>query len=221
MPSTGTCSLCGAAVSKRTAGRHLDACAPAHDGSSGEKGPVLRFRVTPAAGGPWWLDVEARGTAALTALDNLLRAVWLECCGHLSQFEVGSYRYVSDAGPNPFEPDPDERTMAAKIGDVFRRVGTKARYEYDFGSTTMLALELTGVRDGRLGREAARLLARNDPPVWSCGECEEPATAICALHESDSSPFVCKKHQKNHPCGDEVFLPVVNSPRMGVCAYEG
>lgn len=182
---------------------------------------MLRFRVTPAARGPWWLDVEARGTAALASLDDLLRRTWLECCGHMSQFEVGPYRYVAGGGPSPFGRDPEERTMAAKIGNVFRRVGTEAGYEYDFGSTTMLAVELTGVRSGRVGRTAARLVARNDPPVWSCGECDAPATAICALHEGDSSPFVCRTHQKDHPCPDAAFLPVVNSPRIGVCAYAG
>ena len=111
--------------------------------------------------------------------------------------------------------------MSAKIGDVFRGVGAQGRHEYDFGSTTELVLKVTGERDGRLGRAAVRLLARNDPPVWPCAECGQPATAVCAAHYVDSSPFVCAAHESAHACEDEAFLPVVNSPRMGVCGYGG
>jgi hypothetical protein len=225
MPATvspGTCTLCGTAVTKRTAARHLNACAPTHDGSSGPSGRVLRFRVQARGGGPWWLDVEARASTALASLDTLLRDLWLECCGHLSEFEVGAYRYVGGGGPpSPFGRDPSERTMSAKLYDVFHGVGAVGRYEYDFGSTTELVLKVTGERNGRLGRAAARLVARNDPPVWPCGECGAPGTAVCAAHDVAGSPFVCAAHESTHPCEDEAFLPVVNSPRMGVCGYSG
>jgi hypothetical protein len=35
------------------------------------------------------------------------------------------------------------------------------------------------------------------------------------------NPFYCKKHMKASGEDDYLFLRVVNSPRMGVCAYEG
>ncbi len=34
-----------------------------------------------------------------------------------------------------------------------------------------------------------------------------------------ANPFVCATQAARHPCGDQALLPVVNSPRMGVCAY--
>ena len=109
--------------------------------------------------------------------------------------------------------------MASKIGAVFGHIGQKGTYDYDFGSTTRLTVELTGARVGRISKHAVRLLVRNDPLPWKCGICGEPATLVCCAHESDDSPFVCDAHEAEHECGDATLLPVVNSPRMGVCGY--
>ena len=45
---------------------------------------------------------------------------------------------------------------------------------------------------------------------------------VCAFCGDDGG-FVCEAHRASHACSedDEAFLPVVNSPRMGVCAYAG
>jgi len=32
-----------------------------------------------------------RGSATLAKLDDYLRAIWLECCGHLSKFTIGGW----------------------------------------------------------------------------------------------------------------------------------
>ena len=34
-------------------------------------------------------------------------------------------------------------------------------------------------------------------------------------------PFLCEVHTEKHDCGEEALLPVVNSPRMGMCGYTG
>jgi len=114
-----------------------------------------------------------------------------------------------------------ERSLRVKIGEVFGRPGEKGTYDYDFGSTTRLSIERTGARDGRTGKQSVRLLVRNDPLTWTCGVCGKRATLVCCAHELDSSPFVCAAHENDHPCSDATFLPVVNSPRMGVCGYTG
>jgi hypothetical protein len=191
--------------------------------STGAFEPVARFRIGATGAAEYWLDVEARMSATLSSLDNLLRRTWLECCGHLSMFEIRPFRYLPlGAGSlDPFNRRDSGRSMATRIGDAFAVVGTKGTYEYDFGSTTMLSIALTHARDGRLGRSAVRLLARNDAPTWPCGICGKPATLVCCTHGGDDSPFVCADHQKKHRCREAAFLPVVNSPRMGVCAYEG
>jgi hypothetical protein len=141
----------------------------------------------------------------------------------MSMFSVPPFRYSSSPGELSGLPDRanNERNMRAKIGEVFGRTGQKGTYDYDFGSTTRLTLERTGARHGRIGKQAVRLLVRNDPLPWVCGACGAPATFICSAHEGDDSPFVCGVHEAEHDCGAEMFLPVVNSPRMGVCGYAG
>lgn len=75
--------------------------------------------------------------------------------------------------------------------------------------------------DARRRRDAVRLLARNDAPVWPCTECDEPAVSLCSYCTYEGDAFFCEAHVEDHKCGDEAMLPVVNSPRMGVCAYTG
>jgi hypothetical protein len=190
---------------------------------TGTSESVGRFRIGAIGAAEYWLDVEARMSATLSSLDHLLRRTWLECCGHLSMFEVRPFRYlpVGAGSIDPFGRRDSERSMATRTGDAFPFVGTKGTYDYDFGSTTALHIALTHAREGRLGRSAVRLVARNDAPTWPCGVCGKPATLICCTHERDDSPFVCAQHQQKHPCRGAAFLPVVNSPRMGVCAYSG
>ena len=210
-------------MDKRRAAAHLDLCAPTHDADTGKIDTLLRFKIGQTGAPEYWLFVEARAGATLSGLDTFLRHIWLECCGHLSMFSVPPYRYASVRSEFAgFMGRADtERSMSGKIAGAFSAIGVKGTYDYDFGSTTRLTIELTSARNGRIGRSAVRLLLRNDPPAWTCGACDQPATLVCCAHETETSPLVCAAHQKSHPCRDRAFLPVVNSPRMGVCAYAG
>ena len=67
-------------------------------------------------------------------------------------------------------------------------------------------------------------MARNNPPELICMECDQPASGICieCVYEDDKDGLLCRQHVKTHPhrdYGDP--MPVVNSPRMGMCGYEG
>jgi len=210
-------------VTRIGASKHLDACAPLHDVASGGVESVGRFRVIAIGAPQYWIDVEARMSATLSSLDNLLRRTWLECCGHLSMFEVRPFRYlpVGVGSLDPFGRREFERAMSTRIGAAFAYVGMKGVYQYDFGSTTGLGLALTAAREGRLGRAAVRIATRNNPPIWPCAVCAQPASLVCCVHETDDSAFVCEQHQRKHACKGRAFLPVVNSPRMGVCGYAG
>ena len=39
--------------------------------------------------GNYWLFADIPVASTLTVLDKFLRAVWLECCGHMSAFRPG------------------------------------------------------------------------------------------------------------------------------------
>jgi hypothetical protein len=185
--------------------KHFAECAPAHD-AAGKTVRLVQLRFEAPIDPRYWLYIEAAAATALDRVDALLRATWLECCGHMSAF------YVGQAQPN----------NGSKIGDVLGSRGARFRYEYDFGSTTLLDGLVVGVRDGSPGRVAARLLARNDPLVWPCQDCGAVATTVCPFCVDDGGGFFCEAHAGKHPhAEEEVYLPVVNSPGMGVCGYTG
>jgi hypothetical protein len=215
--SQGKCSLCGASLSKRQMLRHLSECAYP-DAKSGAA--VVQLRVD-APGTPFWLDVDVKANAPLRDLDDVLRKIWLECCGHLSSFEVGRTSYVVLMDDDFFGPARDERSMDARVSAALPPDGSTFSYEYDYGSTTHLRLKVVAHHKGTSHRETVRLLARNDDPVWTCTECDAAATALCAYCFCENDAFLCDAHADEHDCGDEGMLPVVNSPRMGVCAYTG
>jgi hypothetical protein len=217
----GVCELCKERASKAAMIKHLALCAPKHDLRKGMPCELFRLRVEGKDAAMFWIDVQVKGASPIRRLDDLLRRVWLECCGHMSAFEIGGLRY-SVVVDNEFGPGRNERSMSAKVSQVLTSPGQRLSYEYDFGSTTQLTLRFSGARSGTIGRAAARLLARNEPRVWVCGACDAPATLICPFCIGEDNPFVCPRHAREHTCGeDESFLPVVNSPRMGVCGYTG
>ena len=41
----------------------------------------------------YWMYVKMSETATLDDLDMFLRNIWLECCGHLSEFNINGRRY--------------------------------------------------------------------------------------------------------------------------------
>jgi hypothetical protein len=223
----GTCELCGQDLNREAAQEHLADCAPAHDRSNGLPQELVHLRATSPGLPAYWLDVEARIDAKLEALDAFLRRVWLECCGHLSVFRVGAVNYFSrgyDVGFAGAFGGTVERSMHIRLRDALTLSGGGFEYEYDFGSTTNLRLRAIDGRSGRIGRSAVRLLARNAPPKVQCSICSEVADLVCpfCLVEEHAAAFVCAGHRQHHQCGEaDALLPVVNSPRMGVCGYTG
>jgi len=223
--AVGACQLCGARVERARAALHCAECACAHDVSTGGLQQIVQLRATSPGLQSYWIDFEAKADAKLEAIDAFLRRVWLECCGHLSVFRIGKVDYFSRGYEfglvGAFGASGTECGMNIKLRDALR--SSRFEYEYDFGSTTALELEVTGERSGRIGRPAVRLLARNSAPVFPCATCGAPATLICpyCIHEGTGA-FTCHAHRDQHRCGEEeAFLPVVNSPRLGVCAYVG
>jgi hypothetical protein len=164
------------------------------------------FLIKVSSGKYFWLYIEINGSATLDHLDSLLRETWLECCGHMSQFDINGKYYSSNG------------EMHKTIHKVLE-VGSPFDYEYDFGTTTHLAGKVISVRSGQLKNDA-RLIARNDlPEDLSCTTCQNKPEVICSV----CYDFCCKKCKKKHDdCeGEEFMLPVVNSPRMGMCGYTG
>jgi hypothetical protein len=113
------------------------------------------------------------------------------------------------------EGETSMRSPLSRVADV----GTKFKHEYDYGSTTLLSLKVVGFWDRATPENKVQLLARNDPPEINCGICEtQLATQICT---GCDEVWLCDPCSESHECGEDCLLPVVNSPRAGVCAYSG
>jgi hypothetical protein len=164
---------------------------------------------------PYWMHLEVRTDATLKTLDAFLRSIWLECCGHMSQFFIDGAAYVSSAAR-----ELDASSMNATLGKALHP-GMTFSYEYDFGTTTELRLRVVAERDGERRREAIQLLARNTPPVIPCNACRNEATHVCSQCIYEDEGWLCDACVATHACGDEMLLPVVNSPRVGMCGYVG
>ncbi len=201
--SFGICEVCGTRIGKASMAAHLRKCLPrAGDGATVD-GLLIRVQAT---GAPmYWMDCAVRVDANLKHLDTLLRRTWLECCGHLSEFSTGDRGRIG---------------MSVVIEKALSSTRNRVAYEYDFGSTTALVISHLGCIGAALGKPV-RVVARNEPPVWACDVCREPATSICTQCVYDERGFCCAKHATKHSCGTDMLLPVVNSPRMGVCGYTG
>lgn len=220
--SLGKCFLCGGTFAKNTIARHLKSCVPAHETARGAK-PVRLFHihVEGAYAPEYWMHLEMPAGTTLADLDDFLRAIWLECCDHLSAFTIKGVRYEVDTGMLDgmwFGPSFPRRTMDHKLGTVLAP-GDTFTHEYDFGTTTTLTLKVVGERQGAPPKGGVRILARNYAPFIQCDKCAEPAAYVYTL---EYPPEVyCEAHAEAHEDWDEGFLPIVNSPRVGQCGYAG
>ena len=213
----GTCAYCGEIITKRGAAKHLDKCPKRQEtlsvaeASSRPVETLWHLRVQDAYDKDFWLDLEMVGSASLDKLDKYLRAIWLECCGHLSKFTIDGWGGV-DIG------------KARKANAIFEP-GLVLRHLYDFGTTSETDIIVVGFREGKTTtKHPIALLARNRMPEFVCQECDQPAHWLCieCVYEEDKSGYLCNEHMEEHPhenYGEP--MPLVNSPRTGMCGYDG
>lgn len=204
----GICNKCKQLVTKNSAKSHINKCF-----NLSEAHPVDAFMVKvqwPHKSPIYWLYLSVPFTATLEDLDHFLRETWLECCSHLSQFTINDERFSSSFNPGRYSSS-EESSMSILSVKVLAP-GLKFIHEYDFGSTTELLLEVVGLIKVETSKKI-NIMIRNQEPEFECAYCDEKAVMIC----SNEDEFLCES------CvDDESFvLPLVNSPRTGVCGYSG
>jgi hypothetical protein len=213
----GACAYCSEVITKRSVSKHLEKCPKRLESlqtaaASGRPEETLwHLRVQDAYNKDYWLDLEMAGSASLDKLDKYLRAIWLECCGHLSKFTIGGWGGM-DVG------------KTRKADSIFEP-GLVLRHLYDFGTTSETDIKVVGFRQGNtITKHPIMLLARNRMPLAICQECGQEAKWLCVecLYEENQTGFLCDEHVDEHPhdnYGEPLSL--VNSPRLGMCGYTG
>ncbi len=215
--STGECEFCHGTFAKNAITRHLAKCPVrgqriAEADSAAKSQNLYHLLVEGRYLKDYWLHLEVPGNSTLEVLDSFLRRTWLECCGHLSSFTLEGENYSVD-------PEPgwgvEERSMNVKLDRVLRK-GLKFEYQYDYGSTTHLTLKVVDSRSGPPLQKGVLLMARNHPPEIRC-RCGQPAAYVHTWKEATYCPDCYEEDEE----AEEGCLPVVNSPRCGVCGYTG
>ena len=93
--SNGKCSLCGGVFDKAAMTSHLKSClrkqemaGAATAQKEAKRRPVFHLSVEGRYLPEYWMHLEVPAGATLDTLDRFLRDTWLECCGHMSEFEI-------------------------------------------------------------------------------------------------------------------------------------
>lgn len=209
------CILCGETYDPVQASKHLLGCI------NKQSDPVLRTSESYLVRVSWleqpnlyWMFITLPKDSSLSQLDQFLRKEWLECCGHLSEFKINGDSYMSHT-----ESGNSSQSMKNKVNKLFSQ-GLKIDYTYDMGSSTELELKVIGAVESPVKK--ITILMKNDPPTFACESCKKTSEIICSFCGSTT----CANCREDHSCAlDEedtyMLMPLVNSPRTGVCGYEG
>lgn len=218
----GKCYLCHNEFSKQGMLKHINGCKKRDEQLTNKEAKQHSYqllKIEAKYNKNYWLFIYIKDTCELWDLDIFLRAIWLECCGHLSQFRING-EYYEGEGDNAFDLGETTHGMDIEIRRVFK-AGMRIDYEYDFGSTTELTLQVCKEKVTLQRDDNVILLARNNKPEMICDECNtNPASYICMDYCGDEPSYRCETCLDKHEDEEEMIAKYVNSPRTGVCGYE-
>lgn len=228
----GFCKYCGKEYTRSGMLRHLGVCKNRKNELAKETGKrrcrYFQIIISGKYLKDYWLIIETSENTTLKELDKFIREIWVECCGHLSAFTIHGIQYESYPNTDRFW-GPPSKNMNYRLKDVVD-VGDNIFYEYDFGSITELIVNIHSVREGEKRNSEIVILSRNNPPKIICSNCEQnDAKWVDPQDYYEGVPFWCDQclreeygdDENDGYYGPEFLLPICNSPRMGVCGYEG
>ena len=228
----GYCKYCGKEYTRTGMLKHLQSCKKRMEVCENSKkmSAYYELMLYGTYNKDYWLIIQIKENATLECLDQFIRDIWVECCGHLSAFDIEGVRY-EQIPDNDFLWGKPAEDMSHKLKEVLE-VGMEIGYEYDFGSTTELTIKVVDFYKAPEQKEKVTILSRNNPIQFTCSVCgKNPAVWIDPIKMYNEDPFWCEECLEKYENGEldeeiEVeesgyLLPVTNSPRMGVCGYEG
>lgn len=209
----GLCYFCFGTFPKKSMGLHLARCSSrvwdAEEIAARARTELTSYHVAAASRErpEYWLHAEVDGRASLSEIDVFLREIWLDCCPHPSQFEIrrATYHYpIQSSGQD------------VKLNDVLTK-GLKFSYAFDPGHPSVIDLRVVSAWPISALHRPVWLAARNQPIGKLCFRCGQPAQHLLPWADQDPTYF-CKA------CAGSVrsdLRPVYNSPREGICCYQG
>lgn len=222
---SGKCYYCDKEVEKRGIKRHLMSC----------KSRKERIELLPCEKiknsnyfmieisdkyrkSDYWLYIACYKESKLSDIDKFLRGIWVECCGHLSEFVIHGITYDciedEDFKLDDFYVGSEEQSMNIKLKKVFD-VGTKFNYSYDFGDTTQLEGRVLDSFIYYTEDKNIEIMARHNNPRYECTNCKNDAKYFSYETGPVCSKCVGEDEEYMNELGD------LSSPRCGICGYSG
>jgi hypothetical protein len=210
LQSEGHCIFCDDYFSQKDLNRHLTTHLKRKAKEDKDQITTSYHHIVVEAG-VQFLHLLVKSSCEMAAIDDFLRAIWLDCCGHQSGFHVKK-------GPEIEMEERVENVLTPK---------TKIHHDYDYGTTTRTFLKSQNQYDLDFDDEDIILLSRNEPLKIMCTVCsKKPAKVACTSCMWEQDAYYCTTCAKKHDAICEDFedyarVRIVNSPRMGECGYEG
>lgn len=138
----GYCKYCGKEYTRTGMVKHLQTCKRRVDlyEKATETEKYFELLLYGAYNKDYWLIIQIKENATLDDLDQFIRDIWVECCGHLSAFEINGVSYEKEPDDDFCWDEPAESTEH-KLKEILES-DMLFGYEYDFGSTTELAIKV-------------------------------------------------------------------------------
>jgi hypothetical protein len=213
----GKCYYCNKELTERTIKRHIKTCSKIKEVISDEikdnKKSRNQFIISMKDKydkNTYCIYLSVDENLQLQHLDQFIRDVWVECCNHLSSFYINGMIYDDNRN--------ELYQMNMKLKEVLS-IGQKFEYQYDFGSTTHIILEVIDKIEVSKSHSQIEILARNNEINYVCSKCGKQAQ----YYNYETGSHICEE------CADKLDEEEIeeldgdyfNSPRDGVCGYAG
>ncbi len=182
----GTCQLCGKEYTSSGIAKHLRSCINrqyVEHALVDQPVSYMWVSIRDAYDPDFWMHVLVDEEATLELVDAFLRGVWLECCGHLSEFNVGEQTFGQVL--EDFDPNPDY-TMGVQLKHILVK-DDEFSYIYDFGESSVMELKVRGRITETVSAGAVILIARNTEPTGLGGN--SPRIGMCGYVEDDAFDY--------------------------------
>src|SRR5690348_8616410 len=100
---SGICKFCRVEFDNANLTQHLKNCkepalmevetAKSPEGKKFERTKLFHIVLEGKYNPQYWMHIEVPTEAQLIHLDDFIRAAWVECCDHLSAFQIGEFSY--------------------------------------------------------------------------------------------------------------------------------
>jgi len=211
----GICYYCNKELTERTIKRHMKNCSEMkkviEEKMKDTKGVRNQFIISlkdKYESNVYCIYVSIDANLQLQHLDRFIRDIWVECCGHLSAFYIDREIY-NDNSDEQYE-------MNVYLKDVLD-VNKKFEYQYDFGSTTHLILEVVDMIKVPKEFSQIEIIARNNEEKYKCYKCNDEAKYF----NWNTDEWVCETCSEGIDEEELEEVDYCNSPRDGVCGYVG